>query len=112
MTTPSTPDTLWLPLAELQRAGLVAALPPDATAVTVQPLGAGIAAVKAPSGAQVCVILSPAAWQRIQALDARWRRLFGWAAEHLDTPTLRQLTTVAERALAQHPGRGGAWRQS
>ena len=59
MTTPSTPDTLWIPLAELQRAGLVAALPPDATAVTVQPLGAGIAAVKAPSGTQICVILSP-----------------------------------------------------
>jgi len=112
MTTPSTPDTLWSALAELQRAGLVTALPPDATAVTVQPLGAGIAAVKASSGALVCVILSPAAWQRIQALDARWRRLFGWAAEHLDTLTLHQMAAAAERALAQHPGRGGACRQS
>ena len=97
MPNPSPADALWIPWSELQRAGLVAALPPDVTAVTVQPLGAGIAAVKASSGALVCVILSPAAWQRIQALDARWRRLFGWAAE---------------RALAQHPGRGGACRQS
>jgi cytochrome c-type biogenesis protein CcmH/NrfG len=99
-------------LVELQRTNLVAALPPDAAAITVQPLGAGIAAVKAPSGAQLCVILSPAAWQRIQALDARWRRVFGWAAERLDTPTLRQMAAAAERALAQHPGRGDAWRQS
>jgi cytochrome c-type biogenesis protein CcmH/NrfG len=111
MTTLSTPDTLWLPLAELQRAGLVTALPPDNASMTVHPLSAGVAAVEA-QGALVCVILSPAAWQRIQALDARWRRLFGWAAERLDTPTLRQMTAAAERALAQHPGRGVACRQS
>jgi hypothetical protein len=102
---------LWLPLAELQRAGLVAAPPPDNAGMTVRPLNAGVAAVEA-QDAVVCEILSPAAWQRIQALDARWRRLFGWAAEHLDTPTLRQMTTAAARALAQHPDRGGACRQS
>ena len=111
MTTPSTPDTLWIPWAELQHTGLVAAPPPDNAGMTVRPLSAGVAAVEA-QDAVVCVILSPAAWQRIQALDARWRRLFGWAAERLDTPTLRQMTAAAERALEQHPGRGVACRQS
>ena len=100
MSIPSAPDTLWLPLAALQRADM-----------TVHPVSDGVAAVEA-QGALVCVILSPAAWQRIQALDARWRRLFGWAAGRLDTPTLRQMTAAAERALAQHPGRGVACRQS
>lgn len=109
MTTPSIPDTLWIPLAELQ--GLAAALPPDNAGMTVRPVNEGVAAVEA-QGTLVCVILSPAAWQQIQTLDARWRRLFGWAAERLDTPTLRQMTAAAERALAQHPGRGGACRQS
>jgi hypothetical protein len=100
MSIPSAPDTLWIPLAALQRAGM-----------TVRPVSDGVAAIEA-QGALVCVILSPAAWQRIQALDARWRRLFGWAAGRLDTPTLRQMTAAAERALAQHPGRGVACRQS
>jgi cytochrome c-type biogenesis protein CcmH/NrfG len=111
MPNPSPADALWIPWAELQRAGLVAMPPPDNAGMTVRPLSAGVAAVEA-QGALICVILSPVAWQRIQALDARWRRLFGWAAERLDTPTLRQMTAAAERALAQHPGRGGAWRQS
>jgi hypothetical protein len=100
MSIPSAPDTLWIPLAALQRAGM-----------TVRPVSDGVAAIEA-QGALVCVILSPAAWQRIQALDARWRRLFGWAAGRLDTPTLRQMTAAAERALAQHPGRGVACQQS
>jgi hypothetical protein len=111
MTTHSSHDTLWIPLAELQRAGLAAPLRPDNAAMAVRPLGDGMAAVDM-NGALVCVILSPAAWQRIQATDTAWRKLFHWALRHIDTPTVRQMTAAAEHVLNSRPGRDASCRQS
>ena len=110
MTTPSAPDILWISLAELQHAGLAAPVRPGDAAIAIRPLGDGMAALDM-NGVLVYVLLSPAAWQRIQATDTAWRKLFHWALRHIDTPTLRQMTTTAERVLEQHPGRGVACRQ-
>jgi hypothetical protein len=111
MTTRSYPDTLWIPLAELQRAGLAAPPRPDNVAMAIRPLGEGMAAVDM-NGALVYVIVSPTAWQRIQATDTAWRKLFHWALRHIDTPTLRQMNATAEHVLNGRPSRDAACRQS
>ena len=104
------PDNLWIPLAEPGHAGQ-AATPEADNALAVRPLGEGITAVEA-HGALTCVVLSPAAWQRVQALDGNWRRLFYWALRHIDTPTARQMAAAAECALHGRSGRAIAPRQS
>ena len=91
-----TQEVLELPLAALAGAGAPAAEPGT---YVVRRLAAGAVAVEA-DGALVCVVLTPAAWQQSQAAQRAWRGLFRWAAEHLDTRTLRQMTAAAERLLA------------
>jgi hypothetical protein len=89
--------------------------------LTLRPLGDDIVMVSA-DGAPLCVLLTPEAWCKAQATAAAWQRLFRWAAEHLDTPTLQAMTASAEEAVrhavdpggrhprspACHPGRQGA----
>ena len=104
------PDNLWIPLAEPGHTGQ-AATPEADNALAVRPLGEGITAVEA-HGALTCVVLSPAAWQRVQALDGNWRRLFYWALRHIDTPTARQMAAAAECALNGRSGRAIAPRRS
>ncbi len=102
----TTQEVLAIPLAALAGAGVP---PPAAEPGTyvVRRLAAGAVAVEA-DGAPVCVVLTPAAWQQSQAAQRAWRGLFCWAADHLDTPTLRPLTAAAERLLA---GRSAPCRQ-
>lgn len=93
-----TPEILELPLAALAGAGAPAPAAAPGPYV-VRRLAAGAVAVEA-AGTPVCVVLTPAAWQQSQAAQRAWRGLFRWAAEHLDTRTLRQMTAAAERLLA------------
>lgn len=93
-----TQEVLEIPLAALAGAGVLAPAAEPGTYV-VRRLAAGAVAVEA-GGAPVYVVLTPAAWQQNQAAQRAWRGLFRWAAEHLDTLTLRQMTAAAERLLA------------
>lgn len=98
MKTDGTSHVLWLVLAADGHTGAPAAPAVDSP-LALRPLAAGAVAVEA-DGAPVCVILTPAVWRQSQAAQAAWRDLFRWAADHLDTPTLRQMTAAAERLLA------------
>jgi hypothetical protein len=111
MTTGSSQDVLWIPLAELGCAGVIAPQLPDNAAAAVRALDDGMAAVEA-NGALVCVILSPVAWQKIQATNTAWQRLFHWALRHIDTPTLRRMAATADTVLDRHPDRSAPWRQA
>jgi hypothetical protein len=110
MNTRMAQDVLGLPLAELRRAGVAAPPLPGNVAVAVRALDDGMAAIEM-QGALVCVIISPAAWQRLQATNTAWCKLFRWAVGHIDTATLRRMTASAEHVLNGRPGRGAPCRQ-
>ena len=111
MTNCKSGDSPWRPSTEPGRTGLATLPSTDSAAAAVRMLGDGITAVEA-QGALVCVILSPAAWQRIQATDTAWRKLFHWALRHIDTPTLRRMAATADTVLDRHPDRSAPWRQA
>ena len=70
----------------------------------VRALGDGIAAVEM-NGALVCVVLSPMAWQKIQATNAAWQKLFHWALRHIETATLRRMAHSVDQVFADRRSR-------
>ncbi len=101
MNTRNTQDVLRILLAAGSRAGVTgvpAAPAPENTPYTIRPLAADTAVVEA-DGEPVCVILTPAAWQQLQATNAAWQRLFHWALQQIDTPTLRRMAATARTRL-------------
>ena len=104
MTTRGLHDSLWISLTELGEAGIAAPQLKHDAAATVRLFDEGVAAVET-NGVLACVILSPTAWQRLQATKGSWQRLFLWALRHIDTPTLREMYASAEHALDDLPAR-------
>ena len=101
MTADSTHDNPRQALADPDLASAPCQPRMEKAAHSVRSLGHGIVAVEM-NGALVCVILSPAAWQK----------LFHWALRHIDTATLRRMANSVDQVFDDRRSRRASYRQT
>ena len=111
MTTGSSQDVLWIPLAELGRAGVHRAAAAGQRHRGYPRPGRWDGGGRSEWRGRLRD-LSPAAWQKIQATNTAWQRLFHWALRNIDTPTLRRMAATADTVLDRYPDRSAPWRQA